>query len=66
MRSVEDVQYLAGHSDLRSTRLYDGRPKQVTRKTVERISVGGRILFFFGIGPPSRPVLCNWRDQRLQ
>ena len=32
MRSVEDVQYLAGHSDLRTTRLYDGRPKQVTRK----------------------------------
>jgi hypothetical protein len=41
MRSVEDVQYLAGHSDLRTTRLYDGRPKQGTRNTVERISVWG-------------------------
>jgi len=32
------VQYLAGHSDLRTTRLYDRRSKEVTRNIVERIS----------------------------
>ncbi len=36
---LEDVQYLAGHADPRTTRLYDRRQKQVTRNTVERISV---------------------------
>lgn len=36
---LEDVQYLAGHSDPRKTRLYDRRQKQVTRNIVERISV---------------------------
>jgi integrase/recombinase XerD len=36
---LEDVQYLAGHSDPRTTRLYDRRKKQVTRNIVERISV---------------------------
>jgi len=36
---LEDVQYLAGHRDPRSTRLYDRRQKQVTRNIVERISV---------------------------
>lgn len=36
---LEDVQYLAGHSDPRTTRLYDRRQKQVTRNTVERISI---------------------------
>ena len=36
---LEDVQYLAGHSDPRTTRLYDRRHKQVTRNIVERISV---------------------------
>jgi hypothetical protein len=36
---LEDVQYLAGHADLRTTRLYDRRQKQVTRNFVERISV---------------------------
>jgi len=36
---LEDVQYLAGHSDPRTTRLYDRRQKQVTRNIVERISV---------------------------
>lgn len=36
---LEDVQYLAGHSDARTTRLYDRRHKQVTRNIVERISV---------------------------
>lgn len=34
-----DVQYLAGHADPRTTRLYDRRQKQVTRNIVERISV---------------------------
>lgn len=37
--SLEDVQYLAGHADPRTTRLYDRRQRQVTRNTVERISI---------------------------
>ena len=37
--SLEDVQYLAGHADPRTTRLYDRRQKAVTRNTVERISI---------------------------
>lgn len=36
---LEDAQYLAGHSDPRTTRLYDRRQRQVTRNTVERISI---------------------------
>lgn len=36
---LEDVQYLAGHADPRTTRLYDRRKKRVTRNIVERISV---------------------------
>ena len=36
---LEDVQHLAGHSDARTTRLYDRRQKVVTRNVVERISV---------------------------
>ncbi len=36
---LEDVQQLAGHSDARTTRLYDRRKKVVTRNVVERISV---------------------------
>jgi len=36
---LEDVQYLAGHADPRTTRLYDRRQKQVTWNIVERISV---------------------------
>ena len=35
----EDVQYLAGHADARTTALYDRRSKKVTRNMVERISV---------------------------
>jgi site-specific recombinase XerD len=35
---LEDVQYLAGHSEPRTTALYDRRQKRVTRNTVERIS----------------------------
>ena len=37
--SLEDVQRLAGHSDPRTTRLYDRRDKKVTRNIVERISI---------------------------
>ncbi len=37
--SLEDVQYLAGHADPRTTRLYDRRQKMITRNTVERISI---------------------------
>lgn len=36
---LEDVQYLAGHADPRTTRLYDRRRKRVTRNIVERISI---------------------------
>ena len=36
---LEDVQYFLGHVDPRTTRLYDRRQKQVTRNTVERISI---------------------------
>ena len=37
--SLESVQFLAGHSDPRTTRLYDRRQQIVTRNLVERISV---------------------------
>ena len=36
---LEDVQYLAGHADPRTTRLYDRRKRRVTRNIVERISI---------------------------
>ena len=36
---LEDVQYLAGHSDPRTTRLYDRRRRRITRNIVERISI---------------------------
>lgn len=36
---LEEVQYLAGHADPRTTRLYDRRQRQVTRNLVERISI---------------------------
>ncbi len=36
---LQDVQHLAGHSDPRTTRLYDRRQKRVTRNIVERISI---------------------------
>ena len=36
---LEDVQYLAGHADPRTTRLYDRRQKQVTRNIVEKVSI---------------------------
>ncbi len=37
--SLADVQYLAGHADPRTTRLYDRRQKRITRNIVERISI---------------------------
>ena len=36
---LEQVQYLLGHADSRTTKLYDRRRRQVTRNVVERISV---------------------------
>jgi site-specific recombinase XerD len=36
---LEDVQLLAGHSDPRTTRLYDRRQRKVNRNIVERISI---------------------------
>ena len=35
---LEDVQYLLGHVDPRTTQLYDRGKKKVTRNIVERIS----------------------------
>ena len=37
---LSDVQYLLGHADPRTTRLYDRRQKKVTRNIVERIRLG--------------------------
>ncbi|HVX13844.1 MAG TPA: tyrosine-type recombinase/integrase [Pirellulales bacterium] len=37
--SLEDAAYLAGHADPRTTRLYDRRKQEVTRGTVEKISI---------------------------
>jgi len=37
--ALEDVQYLAGHADPKTTRLYDRRRRRVTRNIVERISI---------------------------
>jgi integrase/recombinase XerD len=36
---LEDVQHLAGHTEARTTGLYDRRQKKVTRNIVERISI---------------------------
>lgn len=36
---LEDVQFLAGHADPRTTRLYDRRHREVTRNIVERIAI---------------------------
>lgn len=38
-QSLEAVQYLAGHADPRTTRLYDRRQRKVDRRIVELISV---------------------------
>ena len=37
--ALENVQYLAGHSSLRTTRHYDRRQQKVSRNIVESISV---------------------------
>jgi integrase len=37
--SITYVQYLTGHADPRTTRLYDRRQKKVIRNVAERISV---------------------------
>ena len=36
---MEDVQYLAGHTNPRTTQIYDRRKRRITRNIVERISV---------------------------
>ena len=36
---LEDIQYLVGHAEPRTTGLYDRRQKKVTRNIVERISI---------------------------
>ena len=38
---IEDVQHLLGHSDPRTTKLYDHTKRQVTRNIVERIPIKG-------------------------
>ena len=35
----EDTQYLAGHSNPKTTQIYDRRRRRVTRNIVERIAV---------------------------
>ena len=36
---LKDVQYLAGHTNPKTTQIYDRRRRRVTRNIVERISV---------------------------
>ncbi len=36
---LEDVQYLSGHAEPRTTGLFDRRQMKVTRNIVERISI---------------------------
>jgi site-specific recombinase XerD len=36
---LEDVQYLAGHADSRTTKLYSRKKQEVTRNIVERIAI---------------------------
>ena len=36
---LDDVQFLAGHSSPRTTKLYDRQQKKVTRNIVERLSI---------------------------
>ena len=36
---LEDVQYLAGHANPRTTQIYDRRRRKVTQNIVERISI---------------------------
>src|SRR5208283_2307546 len=57
---LEDVQYLAGHAEPRTTGLYDRRQKKVTRNIVERISVKkiGMIVVRL-LGAYSRKSLCR-------
>lgn len=38
--SLETAQYLAGHADSRTTKLYDRRGQRITREDVERIRYG--------------------------
>ncbi len=38
--SLETAQYLAGHADSRTTKLYDRRSQRITREDVERIRFG--------------------------
>jgi integrase len=51
---LEDVQRLAGPADPRTTRLYDRRPKHVTRTIVERISMEHEASLTAGGNVPSK------------
>src|SRR6202022_1366035 len=51
---LEDVQRLAGHSDPRTTRLYDRRQKKITRNIVERISITVEWAIVNGYWSPTR------------
>ena len=39
--SIVEAQKMAGHSDTRTTRLYDRRDQKITRGEVERITILG-------------------------
>ena len=41
--SLEDGQYLAGHADPRTTKLYDRRKQLVSRNTIEKVRYGGEL-----------------------
>ena len=41
---LEDVQYLAGHSNPKTTQIYDRRRRRVTRNIVERILLSLNLL----------------------
>jgi len=38
--TLETAQYLAGHADSRTTKLYDRRQQRIAREDVERIRYG--------------------------
>ena len=52
----DQVQYLLGHSDARTTDLYDRTEREVTRNIVERISIESRDPLRYSIDTGIRPA----------